>query len=81
MVRENKLVVHYDQKRDLFLIRLGIRAEVVSANFIRYQLGIAYTKKDGTYVNEETIAQSKKEARWFYSRAIAEAPETHRIEF
>ena len=45
---------------------------LVSANLVRYALGIEYTRKDGTVVSRQEIQQSHKRARQAYIRAISD---------
>ena len=67
---ESQLNIRYIKDSDVFAVRIGNVSELVSANFIRFQLGIPYTKKDGTVVSAEDIEVANLKAQQAYANAV-----------
>jgi hypothetical protein len=51
--------VKFIDSKDVFVIQENGYTIFVNANLIRHELGIEYTKKDGTRVTAEQIRKSK----------------------
>jgi hypothetical protein len=62
--------LRYIEAKDVFVLQQGETTMLVSANLIRHQLGIPYTKKDGTKVSKTQIEASNLKSRKAYIRAI-----------
>lgn len=62
--------LRYIEAKDVFVLQQGETTMLVSANLIRHQLGIPYTKKDGTKVSKTQIDAANAKSRKAYIRAI-----------
>ena len=61
------------KSQDTLILKLKDEFTIlVNANLIRYALGVAYTRKDGTKVTEAEISKMKNSAKEKYIKAIKE---------
>jgi hypothetical protein len=62
-MKNNKVTFNLSDDGSYFFVRVGNQTGLISTNLVKHQLGIAYTKKDGTHVSEEEILKQKEESQ------------------
>jgi hypothetical protein len=62
-IMKNKTTFNLSEDGQYFYVRIGNQTDLISVNLVKHQLGIPYTKKDGTHVSAEEIEAQRAESQ------------------
>lgn len=67
-----KANVRMSQDGKFLIVNINGETGLVNANLVRYLLGVEYTRKNGTQVSSEEIAQIKRRSQEAYVKKVQE---------